>query len=72
MPQALASTPLSRARRALAASSIGDLRKLTVEKQGDELKITGKVESFYHKQLAQELLLAEVEDLEVINAIVVR
>ena len=71
MPQALASSSLSRARRALAASSISDLRRLTVEKDGEQLTITGRVESFYYKQLAQELLLSEVEDLDVINAIVV-
>lgn len=71
MPQALASSSLNRARRALATSSICELRELTLEKHGEELRICGRVNSFYHKQLAQEIVLAEADDLEVINAIVV-
>ena len=73
MPQALAISPLSRARRALTASFISDLRSLTIEESDEVLRICGTVESFYHKQLAQELVLTEIDDddLEIVNAIVV-
>jgi hypothetical protein len=58
-----------RAQTALRASPIFALRELRVEQTGDALLISGLVSSFYHKQLAQEVVRAVAEGLEVINTI---
>lgn len=60
---------LSRARTALLHSNIYVLRNLQVDRDGDRLVLRGRVESFYHKQLAQELVRVEVACSEVINAL---
>jgi hypothetical protein len=62
---------LGRARAALLRSNIYVLRKLQVERDGERLVMRGRVESFYHKQLAQELVRAEVSgaDVEVTNSL---
>ena len=57
------------AKAALATSRIFDLRCLNVEQDGDCVILRGRVDSFYHKQLAQELVRAAIEGSEVINAI---
>ena len=44
-----------RAQTALASSPIYDLRELQVEQRNGSLVISGRVSSFYHKQLAQEV-----------------
>jgi hypothetical protein len=62
---------VGRARAALAKSRIYVLRKLDIEPDGDALILRGNVDSFYHKQLAQELVRMAVEGVEVINAIAV-
>jgi hypothetical protein len=47
------------AQKALNASPFYDLRELTVEELSDRrLQLRGMVGSFYHKQLAQEVILA--------------
>lgn len=61
-----------RAQDALAASPIYALRELRVEQAGDTLLIRGLVSSFYHKQLAQEVVRAVAEGVEVVNSIHVR
>ena len=58
-----------RAQVALCASPIYALRELRVEQTGDALLISGLVSSFYHKQLAQEVVRAVAEGVEVINSI---
>ena len=58
-----------RAQSALRASPIYALRELRVEQTGEALVISGLVSSFYHKQLAQEVVRAVAEGLEVINSI---
>jgi BON domain-containing protein len=58
-----------RAQTALRASPIFALRDLRVEQTGDALLISGLVSSFYHKQLAQEVVRAVAEGVEVINSI---
>ena len=60
---------LTRARTALAQSSIYVLRKLQIERDGDSLIMRGRVDSYYHKQLAQELVKAAVIGVAVINAL---
>lgn len=60
---------LSRARVALSLSNIYVLRKLQIDRDGDSLVMRGRVDSYYHKQLAQELVKAAVEGIEVANAL---
>jgi osmotically-inducible protein OsmY len=63
-----------RAQAALANSPIYELRELQVEQTNGSLLISGTVSSFYHKQLAQEVVRAVCNyvDFEVINTIRVR
>ena len=58
-----------RAQQALKASPIFALREVRVVQDGETLTLSGRVSSFYHKQLAQELVLALAEGLEVVNRI---
>jgi len=60
---------LVRARAALTRSSIYMLRKLQIDRDGERLVLRGRVDSFYHKQLAQELVRPEVLGAEVVNAL---
>ena len=58
-----------RAQSALRTSPIYDLHDLHVARNGDRLLISGTVTSFYHKQLAQEVVRAVVEGIEVVNSV---
>ncbi len=58
-----------RAQAALAQSPFHELRELKVEEQGPALEISGVVSSFYHKQLAQEVVRSVCRDVEIVNAI---
>ena len=58
-----------RAQTALANSPIYELRDLQVEHTEGTLLISGAVSSFYHKQLAQEVVRSVCKDIEVINSI---
>ena len=69
MAQTLLMDVASQAKAALSRSRIFDLRRLSVEQDGDYVVLRGRVDSFYHKQLAQELVRAAVEGIEVLNAI---
>ena len=57
------------ARAVLGRSRIYVLRKLSIEEDGEALVLSGRVDSFYHKQLAQELIRNAVEGVEVVNVI---
>lgn len=57
------------ARSALASSPIYALRYLQVEQYDNSLLISGQVDSFYHKQLAQEVVRAVAKDVRVVNSI---
>jgi hypothetical protein len=59
----------SQAKAVLGRSRIFDLRCLDVEQESDCVVLRGSVDSFYHKQLAQELVKMNVEGVEVINEI---
>ena len=59
----------SQARAVLGRSRIFDLRCLEVEQDADCVVLRGSVDSFYHKQLAQELLKTAIDGVEVINEI---
>ncbi len=58
-----------RAQSALGSSSVYDLRKLRVECVGESLLIRGRVSSFYHKQLAQELVRGVAPGAAVVNTV---
>jgi len=58
-----------RAQTALANSPIYELRDLQVEDRDGILLISGAVSSFYHKQLAQEVVRSVCQGIEVINSI---
>ena len=72
MPTLTAKDLEARAKKALAASPVFALRDLQVEQDGDTLLIRGMVSSFYHKQLAQEVVRHAAEGVEVVNSIHVR
>ena len=57
------------AQSALSSSPIYSLRELHVEREDDSLLLSGRVESFYHKQLAQEVVRAVAEGCRVVNSI---
>jgi hypothetical protein len=61
-----------RAQKALSASPVFALRELRVDQKDDQLMISGHVSSFYHKQLAQEVVRAVAEGIEVVNSVKVR
>ena len=58
-----------RAQEALAGSPVYALRELQVEQDGTTLLISGLVASYYHKQLAQEVVRHAAEGVEVVNSI---
>lgn len=60
-----------RAQRALSGSPVYALRDLRVEHAGESLTISGRVLSFYHKQLAQEVVRAVTRQFEGARAEVV-
>jgi hypothetical protein len=57
----------ARARSALAQSPIYVLREICVEQDGDTLLLRGRVDSFYHKQLAQEVVRLVADGMLVEN-----
>ncbi len=61
--------PDSLAQEALASSAIFDLRELLVQRQGESLLISGRVNCFYHKQLAQETVRPHAANLRVVNEV---
>jgi hypothetical protein len=58
-----------RAQAALANSPFYELHELQVENREGALMISGAVSSFYHKQLAQEVVRSVCKEIEVINTI---
>jgi hypothetical protein len=58
-----------RAQSELLQSPVFALRDLNVERSGEHLVIQGRVRSFYHKQLAQELVRAVSGGLPVVNSV---
>ena len=69
MAESLATTTDGRARRALQSSPIHALRDVQVEQVNGTLILSGCVDTFYHKQLAQELVRNVADGCELINAI---
>lgn len=58
-----------RARTALVRSPLFRLRALRVEQRGEQLLISGRVESFYQKQVAQEVVRSVAPEVQVVNAV---
>lgn len=65
----MADTPTNefkpRAQSALARSPIAELQQVQVEELNGRLLISGTVSSFYHKQLAQEVIRTVLRDADV-------
>lgn len=59
----------SRIRTALGASPLFPLRQLQVEFLDDRIVIAGRVDSFYQKQMAQEVARSIASEIEVINSV---
>jgi len=53
----------------LAQSSISELRFLRVDQCDGEICLTGRVRSFYHKQLAQEAVRPVAAGRQVVNRV---
>ncbi len=69
---AVQSETLARAQAALRCSPFYELRDLQVDQREGALSISGTVSSFYHKQLAQEVVRNVCPDSAVVNAIEVQ
>lgn len=69
MLKTVASDARSRAVAALSASPIHALRELTVVQNGNTLTLSGMVDTFYHKQLAQELVQTVAEECDLVNGV---
>ena len=72
MSSVLTNDVQARAQRALADSPFYELRELQVDQRDNALIISGIVSSFYHKQLAQEVVRTVCKGIEVINSIQVQ
>jgi hypothetical protein len=60
---------LDRAKAALSKSRIRDLRRLTLGQDENRIVVRGRVSSFYHLQLAQELIRGELGDTQIVNEV---
>jgi hypothetical protein len=69
MPVLAAKDVQAKAQQALSESAVYALREVVIHSEGETLVLVGKVSSFYHKQLAQELVRQHAEGLEVVNRI---
>ena len=69
MADATARNVRPQVKSALAASPIFDLHDLSVEQNGSGIILSGTVSSFYHKQLAQEVVRLVAGKVPVINSI---
>ena len=56
----------------LSRSPVRDLRRIRVDGQADHLKLSGKVRSYYHKQLAQETVRGVARGMRLVNQIQVK
>jgi hypothetical protein len=59
----------TRAQAALGRSPLYELRNLDVQEGEQSLVISGTVSSFYHKQLAQEIVRSVCKGIEIVNSI---
>jgi osmotically-inducible protein OsmY len=61
-----------KAQAVLATSPFHELHDLHVEHRDGVLHLSGDVSSFYHKQLAQEVIRSVCQGINVVNSIRVR
>ena len=60
------------AREILSNSSVRELRFLRVDSSASHLELTGRVGSYYHKQLAQETIRNIARGMQMVNRVQVR
>lgn len=65
-------TIASAAREILSNSSVRELRFLRVDGSANHLELTGRVGSYYHKQLAQETIRSVAGGLQMVNRVQVQ
>ncbi len=58
-----------RIRILLSESPIADLRRIHVERHGDQVFLQGRVRTFYAKQMAQETVRRAVGELQIVNSV---
>ncbi|MCP4194916.1 MAG: BON domain-containing protein [Planctomycetaceae bacterium] len=54
---------------ALNSSPIHALRELQVEQDAETIILSGRVETYYHKQLAQEIVRTVLDGRQLVNSI---
>ena len=69
MTQSLLTDAATQAKAVLRGSRIFDLRTLHVAQESECVVLRGSVDSFYHKQLAQEVVRGVAQGVEVVNTI---
>ena len=69
MAELLRADVTAQAQRALSSSPIFDLRDLHVEFINGSLLLSGRVETFYHKQLAQEAVRHVADGVRLVNGV---
>lgn len=69
MIQPTATDAQQRAQSALLDSPIYVLRQLQVEQTEDVLLLSGSVDTYYHKQMAQELVRSVGDGVKVVNSV---
>ena len=57
------------AQQALTASPIHAMHELRIERENDTMILSGRVDTFYHKQLAQEIVRAVIHGQPLVNSI---
>jgi hypothetical protein len=65
----MGNAPLARAKLIFSNSNIAAIRNLSVEEHSLGLVLRGKVPLYFYKQMAQELLRNEIEDMTLFNEI---
>lgn len=69
MPVLTAKDVLAKAQQALSESTVYAVRDLEIRSDGDTLVLAGELSSFYHMQVAQEIVRQHAEGVEVVNTI---
>jgi osmotically-inducible protein OsmY len=59
----------AQAKTALETSDVISMRRLRVEQVGESLVLTGRVPTFYQKQMAQEIVRTVAAECELVNSI---
>ena len=53
----------------LANSPLSEVRRIRVEQEGNRVTLSGRVRSFYAKQVAQETIRRELTGLQIVNSV---